>query len=78
MFFFYKHLILLFEEVQAFCLKLKNSITTELIGFSILGKIGPLMGPSYVIFRHKSCDGFKLFFQPVSALLIQSLNVRLN
>ena len=41
--------ILLYKVVRVFCLKLKISITTELIGFSILGKlhIGPVMVLGY-------------------------------
>ena len=53
----------LYKVGRGFCLKLKISITTELIGFYILGKlhIGSLV-LSYFIFRYKSWNGLKLFF----------------
>ena len=52
------------EIVRDFYLKNKFSITTELIGFSFLGKlnIGSVMVSGYFIFRFKSWKGFKLFF----------------
>ena len=54
-------------SIQGFCLKLKISINTKPIRFSILGKlyICPVMvlGNSF-----KLLDAFKLFFQPLSVL----------
>ena len=52
-------------------MKLKISITTEPIGFSILGKlyIGPVIVLCYFIFRFKLVDSFKTFFYLRSALL---------
>ena len=63
----YSWFILLYKGVSFFCLKLRISITTELIGFSISGKlhIGPEMVLGYLIFRCKASDGFKLFFLPI-------------
>ena len=55
--------ILLFKVVRFFCLKLKISITTETIGFSVLGKhhTGPVMVLGYFVFRFQTLDGFQLF-----------------
>ena len=52
-------------------MKLKISITTEPIGFSILGKlhIGPVIVLGYFIFSFKLVDSFKTFFYFRSALL---------
>ena len=50
--------------ITVFFLKLKISITTELIEFSFLGKlhIGSGMVLGYFIFRFKPWDGFRLSF----------------
>ena len=56
---FYEIRHLAYFKKVVFCLKLKTSMTTELIGFSILGKLH-MMVLGYFIF--KSWNGFKLFF----------------
>ena len=51
------------KVLSFFCLKLKISITTELIGFSVLVKlhVDPVMVSGYFIFILKSWDSFELF-----------------
>ena len=55
------------KSSKGFYLKLKISITSEPIRFSILGKlhIGPVMVFGGFIFRFKSWGGFKLFLAPL-------------
>ena len=61
-----------------FCLKHKISIPTEIIGFSILGKlsIGPEMVFNDILFHIKVRNGFQLFFlQTLSDPLKKSLKI---
>ena len=62
-----------------FCLKLKISISTEMIWFCILSKIhiGPVMFLGYFMFWFESRDGFNLFYKPHSApLFTEPLDAR--
>ncbi len=60
-----------------FCLKLKVSITTEPIWFSILGKlhIGPVIVLGYLILSFKYWDGFKQFSSPLCPLMLWVYNI---
>ena len=56
--------VLWYKVVSFFCQYRRNSLTAELIGFSVTVKlvIGPELVSGYFIFLNKSRYGFRLFF----------------